>query len=109
MDNVEVSGFVTGVAGEPGPPAGPAAIAYVRCCPNPVRDRAVFCFRLSGACPYTIRVYDISGRLAAVVAGAGKKGLNQAVLGIGQLSQGVYLYRVTSDEVSAKGKMTVSR
>lgn len=109
VDNVEVSGFVTGVAGEPGPSAGPAVGLTVSCRPNPARDRVVFSFRLPGACPYEIRVYDISGHLAAVVGGAGENGLNQTVLWTGGLSPGVYLYRVASWEGSAAGRMAVLR
>jgi hypothetical protein len=82
--------------------------SYLRVAPNPCRSRAKIAYSLAGPGPFTLRLYDISGRLAAVI-GHGQIQLGPHVLDYDtrQLPRGVYLLRLESRDFTATRKLIV--
>lgn len=109
IDNIEVTGFYTGVEGNPtGMPDQPCLILRpIR--PNPVKDAATFSFDLSRAGPYSLMVYNISGQKIGKINGCGSSGHNEAVWNTKGAINGVYLYRLSTESGTAAGKLVVAR
>jgi len=72
-------------------------------------DRVSFAFGLAQAGNVRVSVYDGTGRTVAVTSAAGRAGRNELSVGLPQVTEGVYFYRLeTADAVSA-GKFAVVR
>lgn len=88
----------------------PAVLSLAQNAPNPAKGITSITFSLPERGPADIRVYDISGR---VVAGIGKAeydaGPHEIELNVGNLANGVYVYRLTAAEDTLVRKMVVAR
>lgn len=109
VDNIEITGFITGVEGDPtGTPEQPSFILRPSR-PNPVRETATLSFVLSRDGPYSFTVYNISGQKIGMINGRGSAGHNEAVWNTRDVCNGVYLYRLATESGTAGGKLVVAR
>jgi hypothetical protein len=78
--------------------------------PNPASDATTFSFTLPRSCDVSLDVYDIKGRkVATPLEGAANIGGNEVNFDTSALANGVYLYRLSSDEGTSVRKMVVER
>lgn len=78
--------------------------------PNPVAGETTFAFTLPRMCDATLDIYDIKGRkVATPLEGLADMGENEVSFDTSALANGVYLYRLSSDEGTSVRKMVVER
>jgi hypothetical protein len=91
----------------------PIVPSAVQTWPNPCVKGTAFSFSLSLNAPYTISIFDITGRLVNQITGSGQ-GVQEQVKWNrhdrnGQMvGSGVYLFRFESGEIKADGKIVVN-
>ncbi|TKJ37936.1 hypothetical protein CEE37_13305 [candidate division LCP-89 bacterium B3_LCP] len=74
--------------------------------PNPFNPTTVLSYKLQDASKVNLSVYDISGRLVTeLVNGWRDVGVYEVMFDGSDLSSGVYLYRLNTDEFADTGKM----
>jgi hypothetical protein len=78
--------------------------------PNPASNATTFNFTLPRACETSIEIFDIKGRkVATPFEGFANIGENEVNFDISSLANGVYLYRLSSDEGTSVRKMVIER
>ncbi|MFZ1729968.1 MAG: T9SS type A sorting domain-containing protein [Bacteroidota bacterium] len=78
--------------------------------PNPFRDVTSFTFKLDSDMHVRLAVYDAMGREVAVVTDADyERGVHSAVLHSGDLPNGLYFYRLTTNAGVIQRKMMLMR
>jgi hypothetical protein len=88
----------------------PAAFALLGARPNPFNPTTTIGFALPEAAKVMLSVYDVSGRqVATLVNGWREAGSHQAVFDGSALASGVYLYRLSADNLSTVGKMVLMK
>lgn len=76
------------------------------CYPNPVKDRAVFGFRINGRSRVKLQVLDIQGKLIEVVLDEQKEpGLHHVTYDLQHLMPGTYIYRFQSGVIEETKKL----
>jgi len=75
--------------------------------PNPTAGDATLEFELPNAADYHLLIYDISGRVVLSREAQGTEGLNRVPLLMGNLSPGVYLITLQSDQLKAIKRLIV--
>jgi len=88
----------------------PAAFALLGARPNPFNPTTTIGFALPEAAKVTLSVYDISGRqVATLVNGWRNAGSHEVVFDGSALASGIYIYRLSADNLSAVGKMVLMK
>lgn len=101
---------ITGVEEEPQYGQVPAAFALLPSFPNPCRNAALIRFQVPDKSRVSLRVFDISGRIVAVlVDDVVEPGYHAAQLETGDLSAGIYFYRLEGPGKSFTRKLVVVR
>jgi len=78
--------------------------------PNPVTGETIFSFTLPRQSDATLEIYDIKGRkVGTPFEGQANMGENEVSFDTSALANGVYLYRLISDESNSVRKMVVER
>jgi hypothetical protein len=78
--------------------------------PNPFSDVTSFTFKLGEDKHVRLAIYDAMGREVAVITDADyQRGVHSAVLRSGDLPNGLYFYRLTTDEGVIQRKMLLMR
>lgn len=78
--------------------------------PNPVRERTTFIINLDQATSLELLLYDIRGReLTTVLDRFLPSGTHEITWEMGDLSSGVYLYRLIGDNMVINGSILVTR
>ena len=101
--------------GEDGAPDNRDALTSVRSYPNPMGRVTTLEFELSTGGPVAVEVYDMGGRkVADVFSGARAAGTNRIAWDGKdsrgrEVTEGVYLYRVTAGGKATTGRITVIR
>lgn len=104
MGSYEFQGQTTNIEG--GPSELPHAVELMQNFPNPFNPATTIQFRLPVGGHVYIGVYDILGRLVAVLAdGSFTAGNHLVRFDAGRLSSGLYLYRLQAGDVSISRKM----
>lgn len=76
------------------------------CYPNPVKDRAVFGFRINGRSRVILQVLDTQGKLIEVVLDEEKEqGLHHVTYDLQHLKPGTYIYRFQSGVIEETKKL----
>lgn len=76
--------------------------------PNPFNPSTVINFNLSSSSQVLLSVYNIAGQRVAVLAqGAFSSGQHTVEFNAGNLSSGIYIYRLETDHFTAVRKMTL--
>jgi hypothetical protein len=74
--------------------------------PNPFNPSTTIRFELRSASHVDLQVYNASGRrISTLVNGWREAGLHEVTFAGSDLPSGIYIYRVTTDDYSAAGKM----
>jgi hypothetical protein len=94
--------------GAPGASAAPA-IELAQNAPNPFRGRTTIAYRIAGAVPAELTVFDASGRVVRRSSLGGVAGDARLVFDSEGLPAGSYLYRISAGARSVTRKMTVLR
>ena len=78
--------------------------------PNPFNPSATISYALLEAAQVTLTVYDVSGRqVAELVNGWRDAGVHEVVFDASNLTSGVYIYRIETDNFSAVMKMMLMK
>jgi hypothetical protein len=89
--------------------AAPASFALAQSLPNPARSSALIRFTLPAPTPVTVSVYDLQGRLVAILLDhvLQSAGRHELALRVDEWKPGIYLYRLEAQGLSATRKMVV--
>ncbi len=88
------------------PKEQPGRIKLAQNYPNPFNPTTQIRFRLDQAADVNLSVYDLLGRkITTLVEGKHQAGQHQATFNAGELSSGVYIYRLKTDDYSRMRKM----
>jgi hypothetical protein len=87
-----------------------AFLSLAQNAPNPAKGTTTIAFTLPDRGPVDIRVYDISGRVVSEIAKEEyDAGQHEVELNVGNLANGVYVYRLTAAGDTLVRKMVVAR
>jgi hypothetical protein len=75
--------------------------------PNPASEKTIVTFSSSNESNYTLRLFDMQGRMIQSIAGEAITGDNQIELNISELAQGIYLLIMDKDGITNKAKLIV--
>ena len=96
----------------PGAPGGALltvdALA-LRVYPNPTVGRVQLAFGLPAEQPYTLRLFDLTGRLLLHRADAGSAGENVVSLDLGDWAAGLYILEVQTDGLKEQQRLVIQR
>lgn len=88
----------------------PAEFSLSQNYPNPFNPSTKINFAIPVDSKVSLRVYDITGKLAAVLAeGSMQAGLHTLTLNAGNLSSGVYFYTLIAGDFSKTMKMVITK
>lgn len=88
----------------------PAEFSLSQNYPNPFNPSTKINFAIPVDSKVSLRVYDITGKLAAVLAdGNMQAGLHTVTLNAGNLSSGVYFYTLTAGDFTKTMKMVITK
>jgi len=88
----------------------PTVISLVSAYPNPFNPSTTLRYTLSARSHVTLAVYDLLGRsVATLVDGVEEAGEKSVRFDGGQLSSGIYLYRVVAGNSTVSGKLLMLR
>ncbi|MCP4231800.1 MAG: T9SS type A sorting domain-containing protein, partial [bacterium] len=90
-------------------PANPYAFALYPAYPNPARGEVTFSFSLPEPTKVTLDLFDIRGRKVAALLDEKRQPGTHKVNYIATLANGIYLYRLETEDNAATGKMVISR
>ena len=94
----------------PAPSDNPDRISLMQNYPNPFNSATRIGFQLPESSQVRLEVYDITGRLVAVLAeGEYPAGRHQVAFDAGSLASGVYVYRLQAGEFSQSRSMILVR
>jgi len=86
-----------------------ANIGNIMVYPNPVRNQASFRFELKSSSPVQLSVYNLSGqRMAGLNASTQFTGTHTLTLDLSNVSPGIYLYSISTDEGIKNGKIIIA-
>ncbi len=111
IDNVVVSGTVTGVAGRPDEPVAPEAIALTAASPNPFRRSTTLCYQLPGTGHVDLVIYSITGQLVRTLCNERQGAGTHTMRWDGrdrrgrEIAAGVYICRIEAGGASAAIKL----
>ncbi len=92
------------------PRATPGELALLRAYPNPFNPSTVASFELRVPSQVSLKVYDTAGRLVAtLVDGWREAGVQEVTFDGSGLAAGIYIYRLTTGEFTASGKMVLMK
>ncbi len=78
--------------------------------PNPFNPSTVLSYQLQAASKVNLSVYDIQGRLVAMLTdGVRGAGIHQVTFDASNLASGVYVYQLTAGSFNASGKMVLMK
>ncbi len=107
IDNVTVMQQPSGIAGQPPLASRLDHVELLPNWPNPVSGSTTFRFSLPQARAYSLKVYDITGRLVQSFSGTGKTGPNRVNWSTGTTVPGVYFCQLLSGSQSSTRKLVV--
>lgn len=88
----------------------PSSCTLYPCYPNPFNPTTTLSFTLPEAAPANLSVYDVSGRLVAIlVDGWREPGTHEATFDGSNLASGIYLYSLKAGEFHSYGKMVLMK
>lgn len=93
------------------PPVQHEPRPIARALPNPARGSALIEYTLATAARVTVRLYDVSGRVAATLLDgeAQPPGVHRVPLGDGRLAPGIYLIDVAAGGERFRGRLVLIR
>ncbi|MEZ4894796.1 MAG: T9SS type A sorting domain-containing protein [Saprospiraceae bacterium] len=77
--------------------------------PNPTDNEANIVFSLDAEKPYSIRAYDMAGRLIFSREGRGVIGNNSLPIVLTGIAPGVYVLDFTSEDVNVQKRLVIQR
>lgn len=78
--------------------------------PNPFNASTVIRYELREASLVNLEVYDITGRLVAIlVKGWREAGTHEVIFDGSSLASGIYIYRLSASNFAASGKMVLMK
>jgi len=78
--------------------------------PNPFNPETTIRFSVPQTAQTVLAVFDMSGRqVATLVNGSLSAGYHQAVWNASDMTSGLYIYRLTSGDLTASGKMILTK
>ena len=92
------------------PNSQPTEFTFSQAYPNPFNPATTISFTLPKAAGVILNVYDISGRqVATLVNGWRDAGSHEVVFDGSALASGIYVYRLSTDNLSTVGKMVLMK
>jgi hypothetical protein len=87
----------------------PVSTLNVRCYPNPFEDAAMVSFELSLASDVGVQLYNLQGkRVRELSLGTCQAGINELSLRREDLTPGLYILRVVSDQTESMLKVLIN-
>ena len=88
----------------------PTEFALIGCYPNPFNPTTVLSYKLQVASFVNLSVYNVAGRQVAEVANGWRdSGVHEVTFDAANLASGIYLYRLTTADFTASGKMVLMK
>jgi len=88
----------------------PASVRLQKNYPNPFHQRTTIVYELERAQPVTLDVYDLTGRtVASFIESWQTAGYHEIVFDAASLPAGLYVYRISTTDVSRVGSMIIIR
>lgn len=81
------------------------AIQKVVAYPNPTTNKASVQFTMPQASDYSLELLDINGKLVSTKTQKGSAGINTDIIDLSQLTNGLYLIKITTGQISITSKV----